>query len=144
MLLCGWRSVLYNVRLHYTQHTLTQVLPNDDFSSLSLTTTLPLHNHHTKQTLHVLLPTIAPSSGDIYKTYFNVPTLSDLTILLSDQKVYVHRIILCRCSKYFNKLVLNGFKVSSSIASLIGDPNSHHVCRNPASRKSHCMAMILW
>lgn len=63
---------------------------------------------------------MAPSSGDIYKTYFNDPTLSDLTILLSDQKVYVHRIILCRCSKYFNRLILNGFKVSKPGAKLLG------------------------
>jgi hypothetical protein len=53
---------------------------------------------------------MASSSGEIYKTYFNNPTLSDLTIVLSDQNVFVHRIVLCRRSKYFEKLVLNGLK----------------------------------
>ena len=67
---------------------------------------------------------MAPSSGDIYKNSFNDSTLSDLTILLSDRKVYVHRIILCRRSKYFNKLILNGFKVSEKIIALLSDTNS--------------------
>lgn len=67
---------------------------------------------------------MAPSSGDIYKNYFNDSTLSDLTILLSDRKVYVHRIILCRRSKYFNKLILNGIKVSEKIIALLSDTNS--------------------
>lgn len=67
---------------------------------------------------------MAPSSGDIYKDYFNDPTLSDLTIRLSDRTVHVHRIVLCRRSKYFNKLILNGFKVSKPRAVLLVNENS--------------------
>jgi len=87
---------------------------------------------------------MAPSPGDIYKTYFNDPTLSDLTILLSDRKVYVHRIILCRRSKYFNRLILNGFKVSLPAVVALLLNSAYHPSRNPASKRSHYMVMILW
>lgn len=66
---------------------------------------------------------MAPSPGDLYKDYFNDSTLSDLTIRLSDRTVYVHRIVLCRRSKYFNKLILNGFKVSKPRAVLLENKN---------------------
>ena len=49
----------------------------------------------------------------LYKTYFNDPTLSDLTIKLSDRSVYVHRIVLCRDSEYFDKLLTGRFKAST-------------------------------
>ena len=63
---------------------------------------------------------MAPSSGtdDYHKHFFNDPTLSDLTIRLSDRTVYVHRIVLCRRSAYFEKLILSGFKVSESTAAI--------------------------
>jgi hypothetical protein len=49
---------------------------------------------------------------DVYKSYFNEPTLSDLTIRLSDRTIYVDRRTLCRRSAYFEKLILGPFKVS--------------------------------
>jgi hypothetical protein len=62
-------------------------------------------------------PTRATNEGaddppPLHKTYFNDPTLSDLTIKLSDRSVYVHRIVLCRGSEYFDKLLTGRFKVS--------------------------------
>lgn len=63
-------------------------------------------------------PEREPLPSKIYKNYFDDPTLSDLTIRLSDRCVYVHRIVLCRNSEYFNKLILTGFKVSHSIVRL--------------------------
>ena len=53
-----------------------------------------------------------PPENNIYKAYFNDPTLSDLTIRLSDRTVHVHRIVLCRRSVYLEKLILGAFKVS--------------------------------
>ncbi|GAB7324821.1 hypothetical protein MBLNU13_g08657t3 [Cladosporium sp. NU13] len=56
---------------------------------------------------------MAPSPGTdttFHKHYFNDPTLSDLTIRPSDRTVHVHRIVLCRRSAYFEKLILGGFK----------------------------------
>lgn len=48
----------------------------------------------------------------LYNTYFNDLTLSDLTIKLSDgKKIHAHRIVLCRRSKYFAKLITGGFNV---------------------------------
>jgi len=48
----------------------------------------------------------------LYYTHFNDPTLSDLTLKLSDGTVvYAHRVVLCRRSKYFSKLILGGFNV---------------------------------
>ena len=65
-------------------------------------------------------PTMTPSPGsDIHKHYFDDPTLSDLTIRLSDRTVHVHRIVLFRRSAYFEKLILGGFKVSRTA--------SHHI-----------------
>lgn len=49
----------------------------------------------------------------LYKTYFDDPTSSDLVIKLDDGKVlHAHRIILCRRSVYFAKLLGGSFKVS--------------------------------
>jgi hypothetical protein len=50
-------------------------------------------------------------ASDIFKDYFDDPTLSDLTIRLSDRTVHVHRIVLCRKSEYFNSLLTGHFKV---------------------------------
>lgn len=48
----------------------------------------------------------------LYKAYFDDPTLSDLTIQLSDRTVHVHRIVLCRGSEYFTKTLTGRFQVS--------------------------------
>lgn len=53
-------------------------------------------------------------ASDIFKDYFDDPTLSDLTIRLSDRTVHVHRIVLCRKSEYFNSLLTGRFKVCLS------------------------------
>jgi hypothetical protein len=67
---------------------------------------------------------MAPSPGtDIHKAYFDDPTLSDLTIRLADRSLHVHRIVLCRRSVYFEKLILGGFKVSEVAVAL-------HICPN--------------
>lgn len=55
-----------------------------------------------------------PSS--LYKTYFDNSSFSDLTIKLSDRSVRVHRIVLCRGSEYFSKLLLKGGQVSPSLS----------------------------
>jgi hypothetical protein len=55
----------------------------------------------------------AENPPPLNKTYFNDSTLSDLTIKLSDRSVYVHRIILCRGSEYFDKLLTGRFKVNT-------------------------------
>lgn len=47
----------------------------------------------------------------VSKSYFNDPTFSDLKIYLEDRVVPVHKIILCRGSDYFGKLINGGFKV---------------------------------
>jgi len=55
---------------------------------------------------------MAPSPDfDVYKSYFDDPTFSDLTIRLSDKTIMVDRRTLCRRSKYFEKLILGPFKV---------------------------------
>jgi len=88
---------------------------------------------------------MAPSSGSkitFNKHYFNDPTLSDLTIRLSDRTVHVHRIVLCRRSAYFEKLILGGFKVSTTGGSRVIALRITIVCRSPASRKSDSMMTI--
>lgn len=60
------------------------------------------------------------------KTYFDDPSLSDLTIKLSDRSVHVHRIVLCRGSKYFEKLITGQFQVPM-----------------PSIRRSYCLAHSL-
>ena len=81
---------------------------------------------------------MAPSSGTdtaFHKHYFDDPTLSDLTLRLSDRAVYVHRIVLCRRSAYFEKLTLGGFKVCTAGARL-ATVITNRLCRKPALRKS--------
>jgi hypothetical protein len=60
----------------------------------------------------------------LFRTYFNDPTSSDLTIKLGDDIVlHAHRIILCRRSVYFAKLLGGSFKVSVACtvnASILG------------------------
>lgn len=52
------------------------------------------------------------SQSNLYKAFFNDATLSDLTIRMSDKsKVFVHRIVLCRRSEYFTKLLTGAFQV---------------------------------
>lgn len=49
----------------------------------------------------------------LYKTYFNYTTSSDLSIKLSNNEIFhAHRIILCRLSAYFAKLLDGSFEVS--------------------------------
>jgi hypothetical protein len=54
----------------------------------------------------------------IHEDYFDDPMLSDLTIRLSDRTFHVHKIILCRRSKYFETLITGVYKVSVSLVSL--------------------------
>ena len=51
------------------------------------------------------------ASPKSWKDYFDSPTLSDLTIRLSDRTVHAHRIVLCRGSEYFEKPLTGNFKV---------------------------------
>lgn len=49
----------------------------------------------------------------LFKTYFDDPTSSDLTVKLRDRSLHLHRIVLCRASTYFSDLLAGGFKVKS-------------------------------
>lgn len=51
---------------------------------------------------------------ELWQDYFDDPTLSDLAIRLSDRVVHVHRIVLCRGSEYFAKLLTSSFMVRYS------------------------------
>ena len=51
--------------------------------------------------------------SDLYNAFFDDATLSDLTLQLSDRTVRVHRIVLCRKSEYFTKLLTGQFQVCS-------------------------------
>lgn len=57
-----------------------------------------------------------PLASKLYKHYFNNPTLSDLTIRLSDRTVHAHRIVLCRGSQYFTALLTGNFQVSDHLS----------------------------
>jgi hypothetical protein len=64
----------------------------------------------------------------LFNTYFNDPTSSDLIIKLSDDKIlHAHRIILCRRSSYFAKLLGGSFKVS--VARTSNASKSELTCR---------------
>jgi hypothetical protein len=54
------------------------------------------------------------STHALWQDYFDDPTLSDLTIRLCDRVVHVHRIVLCRGSEYFAKLLTGSFKARNS------------------------------
>lgn len=61
--------------------------------------------------------------SELYKAFFDDATLSDLTIQLSDRAVRVHRIVLCRKSKYFTKLLTGRFQVCSNPLGMISELN---------------------
>lgn len=65
-------------------------------------------------------PAVEP---DLYKAFFDDATLSDLTIQLSDKTVRVHRIVLCRKSEYFTKLLTGSFQVCSNRLDMISGVN---------------------
>jgi hypothetical protein len=53
---------------------------------------------------------------ELFKSYFDDPTLSDITIKLSDRSVHLHRIVLSRRSEYFSTLLATkNFKVRMSL-----------------------------
>jgi hypothetical protein len=53
---------------------------------------------------------------ELFKSYFDGPTLSDITIKLSDRSVHLHRIVLSRRSEYFSTfLATKNFKVRMSL-----------------------------
>jgi hypothetical protein len=49
---------------------------------------------------------------DLYRSFLDDPTLSDLTLKLDDRTVHVHRIVLCRALEYFTSLLTRSFQVS--------------------------------
>jgi hypothetical protein len=52
----------------------------------------------------------------LFKSYVDDPTLSDITIKLSDRSVHLHRIVLSRRSEYFSTvLATKNFKVRMSL-----------------------------
>ena len=57
--------------------------------------------------------------SELYKAFFDDATFSDLTIQLSHRTVRVHRIVLCRKSKYFTKLLTGQFQVCSDPLDMI-------------------------
>lgn len=101
----------------------------------------------TKQLLHIAktdthCDCLAMAPPELWRDYFDSPTFSDLTIRLNDRLVHVHRIVLCRGSPYFEKLLAGSFKVRHS---------SLHFCiladtapRRAKPKRSNCMTMIPW
>jgi hypothetical protein len=49
--------------------------------------------------------------SNLYKAFLDDATLPDVTIHLSDRAVRVHKIVLCRQSEYFTKLLTGQFQV---------------------------------
>ena len=57
------------------------------------------------------VPHTAVFERQLYKTFFDDATLSDLTIKLGDHTVQVHRIVLCRVSEHFASLLEDSIQV---------------------------------
>jgi hypothetical protein len=90
-------------------------------SSTKLSLQLFFHLAHTPTSHPQQLPppkasdtTMKCRASDVFKDYFDDPTLSDLTIRLSDRSIHVHRIVLCRKSEYFNSMLTGNFQVHTS------------------------------
>jgi hypothetical protein len=69
---------------------------------------------------------------DLYRSYLDDPSLSDLTLKLSDRAVHVHRIVLCRASEYFTSLLTRSFQVLSSRDVFYPDIQANRVYRKVA------------
>ena len=54
---------------------------------------------------------IIKSPPALFMTYFDDPTRSDITIVLSDRSVHAHGIVLCRGSEYFSNLLAESSQV---------------------------------
>jgi hypothetical protein len=90
---------------------------------IQVQSTLTYHDTSYLQTTHIAASCHGGILGRYLQRFFNYQTLSDLTIRLSDRTVCVNRIVLCRRSKYFHKLTLDGFKVSTPGVALFVSSN---------------------
>lgn len=95
---------------------------------------------HRQQQL--LLPTMVPSSGEVYKDYFDNKTLFDLALRIGDRLIHVHRIVLSSNSAYFNKLFTGGFKVRDCWLCLYRTL-ANYSDRKPTRKRSSSMKTIL-
>lgn len=108
------------------------LLSNLLYSPLRLNTPLSCQKLQPSQRVRCLWPlraslTVMAVSSATDTTYFDKPQFSDLTIRLSDDRiVHVHRVILCRGSEYFRKLLVGGFSESGAeeIKLLDDDPDA--------------------
>jgi hypothetical protein len=50
----------------------------------------------------------------LFKTYFDDPNMSDITIMLQGRTVHGHGIVLCRGSEYFSNLLAESSQVRTS------------------------------
>lgn len=91
--------------------------------NLCLLSIYKFHFQPIRRQQKLLLPNMALSSGAAYKDYFDNKTLSDLTLRISDRRVYAHRIVLSSHSAYFNKLLTSGFKIRDSLAIHLQSPD---------------------
>jgi hypothetical protein len=85
---------------------------------------------------------MATPNPDLYKSYFDDPTLSDLTLKLSDRTVHVHRIVLCRASEYFTSLLAGKFQVFESDGAGHTGNQANSQYRKALRKKSSSMTMI--
>jgi hypothetical protein len=78
---------------------------------------------------------MAPPTLDLYRSYLDDPTLSDLTLKLSDRAVHVHRIVLCRASEYFTSLLTGSFQVTRPTNPRHTRSQTNHLFRKAPRRK---------
>jgi hypothetical protein len=113
-------------------------------STLQIRISHPLihHTHQTYTECHRDLrsrPAMAPPTLELYRSYFDDPTLSDLTIKFSDRTVHAHRITLCRASQYFTSLLTGSFQVIRSSNSRHSSIKANSFNRKKTRRKWSCM-----
>jgi hypothetical protein len=87
-----------------------------ELSPQLLSTTPHKRQHERPKSIKTQIPVLPTKMSHcrLFKDHFDDPTFSDITLKLSDRSFNIGRVVLCRRSEYFTKLLTGGFWVHNA------------------------------